>query len=188
MIVGLSVATMHGNVQNFVWLAWQQFKSRTLIRWGLFVMTTQRNTELLVHDAVVCMGSHNSLWILNNDFNAMFTESMCHGGVCCRQNSPCSKLPHGGRWGSSMTSVIITSCCMGNWGGGGGGGGRGGGGHQCLPKTLMLGPYYDLRQLVFSISLCMCCIVNRTQSRLACWICMCVDPIRTADWQLWWKI
>ena len=50
MTVGLSVATMYGNVQNFVWLPWQPFKSRNLISWGLFVMTTQRNTKLLVHN------------------------------------------------------------------------------------------------------------------------------------------
>ena len=29
MTVGLSVATMYGNVQNVVWLPWQPFKSRT---------------------------------------------------------------------------------------------------------------------------------------------------------------
>ena len=45
-----SVVTMYGNVHTFVWLPWQQFKSRILISWGLFVTTTQRNTELLVHD------------------------------------------------------------------------------------------------------------------------------------------
>ena len=50
MTVGLSVATMYGNVKIFVWLPWQPFKSRTLISWGLFVTTTQRNTELLVHN------------------------------------------------------------------------------------------------------------------------------------------
>ena len=50
MTVGLSVATMYGNVQNVVWLPWQPFKSRTLISWGLFVTTTRRNTELLVHN------------------------------------------------------------------------------------------------------------------------------------------
>ena len=38
MTVGLSVATMYGNVQNVVWLPWQPFKSRTLISWGLFVI------------------------------------------------------------------------------------------------------------------------------------------------------
>ena len=50
MTVGLSVATMYGNVQNFVWLPWQPFKSRHLISWGLFVTTTRRNPELLVHN------------------------------------------------------------------------------------------------------------------------------------------
>ena len=52
MTVGLSVATMCGNVQNSVWLPWQPFKSRTLISRGLFVTTTRRNTELLVHNHV----------------------------------------------------------------------------------------------------------------------------------------
>ena len=50
MPFGLSVATIYGNVQNFVWLPWQPFKSRTLISWRLFVTTTRRNTELLVHN------------------------------------------------------------------------------------------------------------------------------------------
>ena len=50
MIVKLSFATMRGNIQNFVWLPRQTFKSRTFICWGLFVTTTQRNTELLVHN------------------------------------------------------------------------------------------------------------------------------------------
>ena len=35
--VGLSIATTYGNVQNFVWLPWQSFKSWTLISWGPFV-------------------------------------------------------------------------------------------------------------------------------------------------------
>ena len=34
MTVGLSVATIHGNFQNFVWLPWQPLKSHTLISWG----------------------------------------------------------------------------------------------------------------------------------------------------------
>ena len=48
--VGLSVATMYGNVQNCVWLSWQPFKSRSLNSWWLFVTTLRRNTELLVHN------------------------------------------------------------------------------------------------------------------------------------------
>ena len=41
MAVGLSVATMCGNVHNFVWLPWQPFKARTSISWGLFVTTSR---------------------------------------------------------------------------------------------------------------------------------------------------
>ena len=50
MTVGLSVATMYDTVQNFVWLPWQPFKSHTSFSWGLVVMTTQKNIELLVHN------------------------------------------------------------------------------------------------------------------------------------------
>ena len=46
---------MYGNVQNVVWLPWQPFKSRTLISWGLFVTTTRRNTELLVHNHIYAL-------------------------------------------------------------------------------------------------------------------------------------
>ena len=52
MTVGLSVATMFDTVHVFVWLPWQPFKSRTLISWGLFVTTTRRNLELLVHNHI----------------------------------------------------------------------------------------------------------------------------------------
>ena len=49
MTVGLSVATIYDVIPSFVWLPWQPFKSRTLISWGLFVTTTRKNPELLVH-------------------------------------------------------------------------------------------------------------------------------------------
>ena len=70
MTVGLSVATMYGNVQNFVWLPWQPFKSRNLISWGLFVTTTRRNTELLVHNLLLLwskVGDHNlnRWWVMS---------------------------------------------------------------------------------------------------------------------------
>ena len=35
---------------NFVWLPWQPFKSRNFIGWGLFVITTWRDIELLVYN------------------------------------------------------------------------------------------------------------------------------------------
>ena len=50
--IGLSVATMYDTIHNFVWLPWQPFTSRTLTSWGLFVKTTQRNIELLMHNLV----------------------------------------------------------------------------------------------------------------------------------------
>ena len=51
---------MYVNVHNFVWLPWQPFKSRTLISWGLFVTTTRRNTELLVHNHMHTRKSQHS--------------------------------------------------------------------------------------------------------------------------------
>ena len=55
MTVGLSVVIMYDTVHNFVWLTWHSFQSRTLISLGLFVTTTQRNIELLVHN--LCAGN-----------------------------------------------------------------------------------------------------------------------------------
>ena len=51
--VGLSVATMYDNDHSFHWLPWETFKSRTLISWRLFVASTRRTTELLVHGHIV---------------------------------------------------------------------------------------------------------------------------------------
>ena len=58
-------------------------------------------------------------------------------------------------------------------------GGGGGGGASLWHRNVNVGTRLrSLSTRVFSISFCRCCTVNRTKSRVVCWICMCVDPIR----------
>ena len=92
MTVGLSVATMYVNVQNFVWLPWQPFKSRTLISWGLFVTTTRSNTELLVHNHIGRINFYPRP-VLSFGYCRCLRLSVC---VCVRQPRafPRHKSPH----------------------------------------------------------------------------------------------
>ena len=101
MTIGLSVATMYGNVQNAVWLPWQPFKSRTLISWGLFVTTTRRNTELLVHNH---MASTTYLLDQRSTQNGWNTH-------CLYSNREAQGLSHADHW-----SVVVSWPCHAcNW-------------------------------------------------------------------------
>ena len=48
----VSCVTIYESSYNFVGLTWQQFKSITLISWGLFVATTHMNTKLLSYNHI----------------------------------------------------------------------------------------------------------------------------------------
>ena len=50
--VEISIVTMYDTVHNFVWVMRQPFKPYTLISWRLFVMTTQRNIDFLMHNTM----------------------------------------------------------------------------------------------------------------------------------------
>ena len=113
MTVGLSVATMYGNVQNVVWLPWQPFKSRTLISWGLFVTTTRRNTELLVHNHIVRPGqSRDPFGAAINIRNSLLEFPISYTATIVGFVSYCKALPLWNfiqNWHAHRKSCIETS-------------------------------------------------------------------------------